>query len=162
MSFKSLQQFVDVLEKEGELVRIKEFVNPILEITEIVDRVSKNNGPALLFENTGTEFPLLINAFGSKKRICLALGVNDLDDVSKEIEALFKSLMKPKDNILEKLMMLPKLNQLASYMPKVKSGRGECQQVIMDKPDVTKFPVMTCWPEDGGPFLTLPVINTKD
>ncbi|MCY7410128.1 MAG: menaquinone biosynthesis decarboxylase [Chitinophagales bacterium] len=162
MAYKSLQHFVGVLEKEGELIRIKEFVNPQLEITEIVDRISKNNGPALFFENTGTEFPLLINAFGSRKRICLALGVNDLDDVSKEIEALFKSLMKPKDNILEKLMMLPKLNQLASWMPKVKSGRGECQQVIMENPDITKLPVMKCWPEDGGDFLTLPVINTKD
>jgi 4-hydroxy-3-polyprenylbenzoate decarboxylase len=88
--------------------------------------------------------------------------VNDLDDVSREIESLFKSLMKPKDNILDKLMMLPKLNQLASWMPKTKSGRGECQEVVMDKPDITKLPVMKCWPEDGGDFLTLPVINTKD
>ena len=162
MAYKSLQQFIDILEKEGELIRIREFVDPHLEITEVVDRISKNDGPALLFENTGTKFPLLINAFGSRKRICLALGVDDLDDVAKEIESLFKSLMKPKDNILEKLMMLPKLNQLASWMPKVKSGRGECQQVVMEKPDITQFPVMTCWPEDGGPFLTLPVIHTKD
>src|SRR6185295_9200483 len=162
MAFKSLQHFIDVLEKENELVRIKEFVNPHLEITEVVDRISKHNGPALLFENTGTEFPLLINAFGSKKRICLALGVNDLDDVAKEIEALFKSLMKPKDNILEKLMMLPKLNQFASWMPKVKSGRGECQEVVMAEPDITRLPVITCWPKDGGPFVTLPVIHTKD
>jgi len=162
VAFKSLKQFIDVLERENELIRIKEFVNPHLEITEVVDRISKNNGPALLFENTGTEFPLLINAFGSKKRICLALGVSDLDDVAKEIESLFKSLMKPKDNILDKLSMLPKLNQLASWMPKSKSGRGECQEVVMDKPDITKLPVMKCWPEDGGAFLTLPVINTKD
>lgn len=162
MAYRSLKHFIDVLEKEGELIRIKDYVNPHLEITEIVDRISKNNGPALFFENTGTQFPLLINAFGSKKRICLALGVHDLDDVSKEIEALFKSLMKPKDNILDKLMMLPTLNQLASWMPKVKSGKGECQEVIMEKPDITRLPVMTCWPEDGGPFLTLPVINTKD
>lgn len=162
MSYRSLEHFITVLEKEGELVRIKERVSPHLEITEIVDRVSKHHGPALLFENTGTAFPLVINAFGSKKRICLALGVNDLDDVSRNIESLFKALMKPKDNLLEKLMLLPKLNQLASWMPKVKSGRGECQEVIMDQPDITKFPVMTCWPEDGGPFITLPVINTKD
>ncbi|MGB3076604.1 MAG: menaquinone biosynthesis decarboxylase, partial [Chitinophagales bacterium] len=113
-------------------------------------------------ENTGTEFPLLINAFGSRKRICMALGVTDLDNIANEIDQLFKSLMKPKDNILEKLMMLPKLSQLASWMPKVKSGRGECQEVVMQIPDITKLPVMTCWPEDGGPFLTLPVINTKD
>ncbi|HUM46707.1 MAG TPA: menaquinone biosynthesis decarboxylase, partial [Chitinophagales bacterium] len=162
MAYKSLKHFVDELEKEGELVRVKEFVSPRLEITEVVDRVSKNNGPAILFENTGTDFPLLINAFGSRKRICMALGVKELDDVANEIDQLFKSLMKPKDNILEKLKMLPKLSQLASWMPKVKSGRGECQEVVMQHPDITKLPVMTCWPEDGGPFLTLPVINTKD
>jgi 4-hydroxy-3-polyprenylbenzoate decarboxylase len=162
MAYRSLDQFISVLEKEGELVRIREFVDPRLEITEVVDRVAKNHGPALLFENTGTDFPLLINAFGSRKRICLALGVSDLDDVAGEIEMLFKTLMKPKDNILDKLMLLPKLNQLASWMPKVKSGRGECQQVIMTDPDITRFPVMTCWPEDGGPFITLPVIHTKD
>lgn len=162
MSYRSLDHFISVLEKEGELVRIKPFADPHLEITEIVDRISKNNGPALLFENTGTPFPLLINAFGSRKRICLALGVEDLDDVAKEIEALFKTLMKPKDNILDKLMLLPKLNQLASWMPKVNSGKGECQEVVMETPDITLLPVMTCWPEDGGPFLTLPVIHTKD
>ncbi|MEP7128091.1 MAG: menaquinone biosynthesis decarboxylase [Chitinophagales bacterium] len=162
MAYRSLQHFVDELEKAGELIRIKEFVDPHLEITEVIDRLSKNNGPAVLFENTGTEFPLLINAFGSRKRICMALGVTDLDNIAGEIDQLFKSLMKPKDNILEKLMMLPKLSQLASWMPKVKAGRGECQEVVMQNPDITKLPVMTCWPEDGGPFLTLPVINTKD
>lgn len=162
MHFRSLQHFVDQLEKSGELVRIKVYVDPKLEISEIVDRVSKHNGPALLFENTGTEFPLLINAFGSRKRICMALGVDDLDDIAIEIEQLFKTLMKPKDNILEKLKLLPKLSQLASWMPKTVNGKGACQEVVMENPDITKLPVMTCWPEDGGPFLTLPVINTKD
>ncbi len=162
MSYRSLKQFVDELEACGELIRVKEFVDPNLEMTEIVDRFSKNAGPAILFENTGTPFPLLINAFGSRRRICLALGVKDLDDIAFEIELLFKTLMKPKDNILEKLRLLPKLSQLASWMPKVRKGRGECQEVVMQHPDITKLPVMTCWPEDGGPFLTLPVINTKD
>ena len=162
MSYRSLKQFVDELEACGELMRVKEFVDTNLEMTEIVDRFSKNAGPAILFENTGTSFPLLINAFGSRRRICLALGVKDLDDIAFEIELLFKTLMKPKDNILEKLRLLPKLSQLASWMPKVRKGRGECQEVVMQHPDITKLPVMTCWPEDGGPFLTLPVINTKD
>lgn len=162
MSYRSLKQFADELEACGELIRVKEFVDPNLEMTEIIDRFSKNAGPAILFENTGTSFPLLINAFGSRRRICLALGVKDLDDIAMEIELLFKTLMKPKDNILEKLRLLPKLSQLASWMPKVRKGRGECQEVVMQHPDVTKLPVMTCWPEDGGPFLTLPVINTKD
>ena len=162
MAYRSLKHFADTLEKAGELVRVKTFVNPRLEMTEVIDRLSKNNGPAVLFEDTGKEFPLLINAFGSRKRICMALGVNDLDQVSAEIEHLFKTLMKPKDNIIEKLMMLPKLSQMASWMPKVRSGKGECQEVVMTKPDITRLPVMTCWPADGGPFLTLPVINTKD
>ncbi len=162
MPYRSLKEFVEALEACDELIRIREFVDPRLEMTEIVDRLSKNAGPAVLFENTGTPFPVLINAFGSRRRICLALGVKDLDDIALEIEQLFKTLMKPKDNILEKLRLLPKLSQLASWMPKVKNGRGECQAVVMENPDITKLPVMTCWPEDGGPFLTLPVINTKD
>lgn len=160
--YTSLRHFISALEKEGELIRIKEFVNPHLEITEITDRVSKHGGKALLFESTGTEFPLLINAYGSEKRICLALGVNKLDDIAADIEGLFKMLTKPKENLLDKLKMLPQLGALASWMPKVVSGRGACQQIIMREPDITKLPVMTCWPHDGGPFITLPVINTKD
>jgi 4-hydroxy-3-polyprenylbenzoate decarboxylase len=163
MAYKNLQSFIDILEQNNELVRIKEFVDPHLEITEVVDRVSKSHhNKALLFENTGTEFPLLINSMGSEKRMCLALGVAHLDDIMKEIEALFKMLTKPKENILDKLAMLPKLSQFASWMPKVKSGRGECQQVIDLNPDLNRLPVMFCWPFDGGKFITLPVIHTKD
>ncbi len=163
MAYKNLQSFIEVLEKNNELVRIKEFVNPHLEITEVVDRVSKSgNNKALLFENTGTGFPLLINSMGSEKRMCLALGVNHLDDIMKEIESLFKMLTKPKENILDKLSMLPKLSQFAGWMPKVKSGKGECQEVINMNPDLNELPVMFCWPFDGGKFITLPVIHTKD
>lgn len=163
MAWKNLQHFIDRLESSGELVRIKEFVNPELEITEIVDRVSKSvNNKALLFENTGTAFPLLINSLGSYKRICLALGVNELDDVSKEIENLFKKLAGPKEGILDKLKMLPMLGEISSWMPKISAGKGECQEVVMTDPDITKFPVMKCWPEDGGRFLTLPIIHTRD
>lgn len=162
MQFKNLQQFIDLLEKEGELLRIKEFVNPNLEITEIADRFIKNDGPALLFENTGTDFPLLINSMGSYKRMCMALGVNELDDIGNDIEALFKKMVAPKNSLMEKVMMLPELGKVASYMPKTLKGKGECQQVIMDDPDITELPVMTCWPADGGPFITLPVIHTLD
>jgi 4-hydroxy-3-polyprenylbenzoate decarboxylase len=116
----------------------------------------------LLFENTGFDFPVLMNAYGSKKRMCMALGVEHLDDVAKEIEALFKLLASPKEGILDKLKLLPKLGQFASWMPKVKNGRGECQEVVMAEPDITKLPVITCWPKDGGPFVTLPIIHTKD
>jgi 4-hydroxy-3-polyprenylbenzoate decarboxylase len=164
MAYKNLQQFIDVLEREGELVRIKEYVNPKLEISEITDRISKTNGggKALLFENTGYDFPVLMNAYGSERRMCLALGVDHLDDVSKEIESLFHLLASPKESIIDKLKLLPRLNQFASWMPRVKAGRGECQQVRMMQPDISKLPVITCWPKDGGPFVTLPIIHTKD
>lgn len=164
MAYKNQQYFIDALEKAGELVRIKNYVNPKLEIAEITDRVSKsgNGGKALLFENTGYDFPVLMNAYGSEKRMCMALGVNHLDDVAKEIESLFHLLSSPKEGILDKLKLLPKLGQFASWMPKVKNGRGECQEVIMKEPDITRLPVITCWPKDGGPFVTLPVIHTKD
>ncbi len=164
MAYKNQQEFIQALERAGELIRIKEYVNPVLEISEITDRISKsgNGGKALLFENTGYDFPVLMNAYGSERRMCMALGVQHLDDVAKEIEGLFKMLSAPKENIIDKLKLLPKLGQFANWMPKVKSGKGECQEVIMTTPDITKLPVITCWPKDGGPFVTLPIIHTKD
>jgi 4-hydroxy-3-polyprenylbenzoate decarboxylase len=179
MSYKNLKHFIDTLEKAGELIRVKEYVNPKFEITEITDRISKANGLALLFENTGTEFPLLINSMGSEKRMCLALGVKNLDDIGRQIEELLSHLMSHKDNMLDKLKLLPKLKEISEFMPKVKKGRGECQEVIMGirnyelgirnkfekgigEPDISKLPVLTCWYFDGGPFVTLPVVHTKD
>lgn len=164
MAWKNQQAFIDALENAGELIRIKEYVNPHLEIAEITDRISKsgNGGKALLFENTGYGFPVLMNAYGSEKRMCMALGVSHLDDVAREIEQLFHLLSSPKEGLLDQLKLLPKLGQFASWMPKVKKGRGECQEVVMSAPDMTKLPVITCWPKDGGPFVTLPVIHTKD
>lgn len=164
MAYRNQQHFIDVLEKAGELVRIKTFVDPKLEISEITDRISKTTGggKALLFENTGYPFPVLMNAYGSERRMCIALGVQHLNDITKEIEQLFQLLSAPKENIFDKLKMLPKLGQFASWMPKVRSGRGECQEIVMQEPDITKLPVITCWPKDGGPFVTLPVIHTKD
>ncbi|MEI6123445.1 MAG: menaquinone biosynthesis decarboxylase [Bacteroidota bacterium] len=162
MPYTSLTDFIATLEKHGELLRISAFVSPQLEIAEITDRFSKHNGPALLFENTGTEFPVLINAFGSEKRICLALGVENLDQVQKDIEDLFKKFASPKNSWLHKLKMLPMLSQLSGWMPKSLSRKGACQQVVMPQPDITKLPVLKCWPHDGGPFVTLPVVHTKD
>ena len=164
MVYKNLLEFIEALENEGELLRIKSYVNPKLEMAEITDRMSKQpgGGKALLFENTGFDYPVLMNAYGSEKRMCMALGVKHLDDVAKEIEELFKLLSAPKDGMMDKLKLLPKLAQFSSWMPRVKSGRGECQEIIMSEPDITKLPVITCWPKDGGPFLTLPVIHTKD
>jgi len=164
MSYKNQQDFIGALERAGELVRITSYVNPKLEMAEIIDRMSKQpgGGKALLFENTGYAFPVLMNGYGSERRMCMALNVNHLDDVAKQIEDLFKLLAGPKEGLLDKLRMLPKLNQFASWMPKIKNGKGECQEVVMSQPDITKLPVITCWPKDGGPFLTLPVIHTKD
>lgn len=164
MAYRNQLEFIQTLENAGELERIKTFVDPHLEIAEITDRISKsgNGGKALLFENTGTDFPVLMNAYGSEKRMCMALGVDQLNDVAKEIESLFKMLSSPKEGLLDKLKLLPQLGKFASWMPKVRSGRGECQDVIMAEPDITKLPVITCWPKDGGPFVTLPVIHTKD
>ncbi len=164
MAYKNQQHFIDTLERAGELFRVKTYVDPKLEMAEITDRISKQpgGGKALLFENTGFDFPVLMNAYGSEKRMCMALGVTRLDDIAKEIEDLFKLLASPKESILDKLKLLPKLSQFASWMPKIKRGRGECQEVIMQHPDITKLPVITCWPKDGGPFVTLPIIHTKD
>ena len=162
MSYKSLQDFVDALERAGELVRVKEFVDPKLEITEIADRYIKSDKPALLFENTGTGFPLLINSMGSYKRMCMALGVDHLDAIGDDIAGLFKKFTSPKQGLLDKVMMLPELGKVASWMPKELKGKGACQEVIINDPDLTKLPVMTCWPADGGPFITLPVIHTVD
>lgn len=164
MAYKSLSAFIEELDKAGELVRIKTFVDPVLEIAEITDRVSKtpDRNKALLFENTGTDFPVLINSMGSEKRMCMALGVEDLDEVARDIEDLFMKLTGPKNGLLEKLSMLPQLGKFASWMPKVVSGRGACQEVIMKDPDLSKLPILKCWPKDGGRFITLPAIHTKD
>lgn len=164
MAFKDQQHFIEALERAGELVRIRTYVDPVLEMAEITDRVSKTagGGKALLFENNGYPFPVLMNAYGSEKRMCLALGVDSLDQTAAEIEGLFKLFASPKESILDKLKLLPRLSQFASWMPKVINGRGSCQQVVMKEPDITKIPVITCWPKDGGPFVTLPIIHTKD
>ena len=162
MAYKSLQQFIEKLDSCGELVRIKEYVSPILEIAEITDRISKNKGKALLFENTGKEFPLLINAMGSYKRICLALGVNNLDDIGKGIEKLLKEFSSPKNNLFDKLKMLPKLSQMSSWMPKLSNISAICREVIIREPDLEMLPILQCWPFDGGKFITLPLVHTKD
>ncbi|MCK9612505.1 MAG: menaquinone biosynthesis decarboxylase [Bacteroidales bacterium] len=162
MPYKNLSEFIAVLEKQNELHRIKEFISPKLEISEISDRVVKSGGKALLFENTGTDFPLLINAFGSEKRMCLALGIENLDEIKGRIDALFKNALTSGKSLTEKLHKLSLLREISSWMPKTISGKGKCQEKIMPSPDITKLPVLTCWPHDGGPFITLPVVHTQD
>ncbi len=164
MAYKSLAHFIQVLEDNNELIRITEKVSTDLEITEITDRISKlpDGGKALLFEKTDYNFPVLINAFGSEKRICLSLGVDNLSQIGAEIEELLKTITSPKNSIFEKLKLLPELGKIASWMPKSKSGRGTCQQVINKTPDLDILPILKCWPADGGKFITLPSVVTHD
>ena len=161
MAYPNLKSFVQSLEQASELITIKECVSPHLQITEITDRFSKHDGKALLFENNGTQFPLLINSMGSEKRMCMALGIKNLDDVAKQMEVLIAGLMTPRDTFFSKLSLLPTLAEVATYMPGHKKGKGACQEIVMEKPDLTKLPILTCWPHDGGPFITLPVVHTR-
>lgn len=164
MAHKSLAQFLRLLDAEGQLLRIKEFVDPVLEIAEVTDRISKQpgGGKALLFENTGTDFPVVTNLFGSHKRMCMVLGVGRLDEVSMGIQTLFRALTQPRDGFLGKLQSLPALGRLATWLPVVVSGKGVCQQVVALNPDLSMLPILKCWPYDGGRFVTLPMVNTKD
>ncbi len=164
MAYKNLQHFINILEKSGELIRIKEFVDPVLEIAEITDRISKIpvGGKALLFENTGTDFPLLINSLGSERRICLALGVENLDEIGMKISTLMNQLTSTNNSFWTKLKILPTLKEISSLLPVRKNGRGICQEVVMKISDLGKLPILKCWPQDGGRFITLPLVNTID
>ncbi len=164
MAFSSLKEYVNLLEKENQLVRISTYVNPELEMTEIVDRVSKspNQNKAILFENTGTDFPLLINSMGNQRRIELALGVDSLDDIASDIQDIFSQITSPKQTLMDKLSVLPSLGRLASYMPRILRGKGKCQEVVMTEPSLDALPILKCWPLDGGRFVTLPAIHTMD
>lgn len=160
MAYNSLEEFVQVLQRNGELKRIAHPVNAALEIAEIADRVMKKGGPALLFENVvGKDIPVLINAFGSFKRTALALGVRDVEEIAREIERLAR--MKPPASLREKLFFLPELLRLAGAAPKL-AGDGECHEIIERNPDLNALPVLTCWPGDAGPFITLPLVISRD
>lgn len=168
MAYKDLHAFIADIEKKGMLQRIKAKVDTILEISEITDRMSKSphGGKALLFENpVGSEFPVATNLFGSFERMCLALEVNSLDDIALRIEGLLNQAT-PK-TLFEKIAMLPKLVEFSKYLPRYIKN-APCQEVIeKDKPDLSKFPVLKCWPGDGQPedegrFITLPMVFTRD
>ncbi len=118
MAYKGLIDFISALEKKEELVRIKAFCDPVLEITEITDRISKSGGKALLFENTGKEFPVLINTFGSDNRMAMAIGRKDLDDAGAEIESIFKMGTAGGGSFKSKISSLPALFKMASILPK--------------------------------------------
>ncbi len=160
MLYNSLADFVQVLAQQGELKRITYPVKAELEIAEIADRVMKSGGPALLFEDVvGKQIPVLINAFGSAKRMALALGAADIEEIAREVEKLVQT--KPPKSFKDKLKLLSQLMRLAGIPPKlIKSG--PCQEVIHREPDLNLLPVLTCWPGDAGPFITLPAVFSKD
>lgn len=162
MAYRDLREFITLLDKKGLLKRIKTQVDSDLEITEIADRVSKQYGPALLFENVkNSEFPVLINAFGSFERMNLALEVNSLDDIGKEIEEMVKLPDMAGASFFDKLKFLPKLAELGSFAPKMVK-KAPCQEIVEMEPDLNKLPILKCWPQDGGKFITLPMVFSKD
>jgi 4-hydroxy-3-polyprenylbenzoate decarboxylase len=159
--YPDLRAFIKRLEKEKQLQRIRTEVDPVLEISEITDRVSKNNGPALLFEKPrGSKYPLLINAFGSYQRMNLALGVGSLEEIVGRMEELLE--IQAPEGILGKLKMLPKLADLSRFLPKTVRS-GACQEVIKTENfSLLDFPILQCWPQDAGRFITLPLVFSKD
>ncbi len=159
---RDIREWIDVLRKVGELVEIRAEVDPVLEITEIADRVMKSpdGGKALLFTNVrGSHLPVLINQFGSWKRIHMALGVTNLSDLADRIQDLIE--LQPPQGIVEKVKALGKLKELASFSAKVVKD-APCQEVWLDTPDLDLLPILTCWPDDGGPFITLPLVFSHD
>ena len=183
MAYEDLRDWIMVLEKRGELRRVREEVSPELEITEITDRVSKigtmrgagmsgsqtkhryaAGGPALLFENV-QGFPghkVFINQFGSERRMALALGVERVDEIAERIRGIMN--LKAPEGLFDKLKMLPQLGALTSAFPKSVSAKdAPCKEVILrDNFDLSAFPILKCWPQDGGRFITLPCVHTRD
>jgi 4-hydroxy-3-polyprenylbenzoate decarboxylase len=160
MAYTGLNDFISDLENNNELLKITTHVDPVLEIAEITDRISKAQGKALLFENNGTKFPVLINAFGSRKRISMAIGRENLGDADEEIEKIFTSVSGNAAGFFAKIAKLPDLIKLSGIFPSRSSGRGKCQQVIHRDPDLGILPVLKCWPYDGNRFITLPMVHT--
>jgi 4-hydroxy-3-polyprenylbenzoate decarboxylase len=167
MAYADLREFLKKLADAGELVTISAPVSANLEIAEITDRVSKGSAhanKALLFTSVkGYDVPVLINAFGSMKRICLALEVDDLNDIAARI----RHLIKPKvpENFLDKLALLPTLVEIGKFPPKLSHMPAPCQEVVLTNPRepmLDALPIITCWPEDAGPFITLGTVITRD
>ncbi len=162
MAYKDLRDFIKQLEKKGQLKRIKIEVDSELEISEITDRVVKQGGPALFFENVkNSEFPVVTNLFGTMERMCMALEADSLDSIGSRITELLEP--KPPLKFIDKLKMLPKLMEMSKIFPKIVKS-APCKDVILkdDDIDLFKIPVLKTWPLDGGKFITLPLVFTKD
>ena len=155
-----LRSWIALLEREGELVRVSAEVDPNLEVTEITDRTVRAGGPALLFENPkGSSHPLLINQFGTERRMCMAFGVERLDDVAAKLEDVLE--MQPPEGLVDKVRGLKKLKSIADSLPQTKRS-GPAQEIVVtgDDVDLGALPVQTCWPGDAAPFITLPAVIT--
>jgi 4-hydroxy-3-polyprenylbenzoate decarboxylase len=174
LAYNDLREWIAALERAGELKRIKTEVDPVLEIAEITDRVSKGHfagegaratltpgGPALLFENPkGSDIPVLINQFGSERRMRMALGVDSLDEVANRIRQFMD--VKSPQGFLDKIKMLPMLAEMGKFFPKT-VATGPCKEVIRkDNFDLKHLPILQCWPQDAGRFITLPCVVTRD
>lgn len=163
MAYQDLRDFIKALEKAGELKRVKIEVSPELEITEITDRLCKRSGggPALLFERVmGHSMPVLINAFGSRRRMEIALGVDGYGEIADRVTELLD--FKSPQGLIEKVKMLPKLAELGKFFPKTVRS-GPCKEVIQkDKFSLFELPALKCWPDDGGRFITLPLVFSKN
>jgi 4-hydroxy-3-polyprenylbenzoate decarboxylase len=172
LAYNDLREWIATLERAGELKRIQTEVDPVLEVAEITDRVSKSlfagksaratrGGPALLFEKTkGSSIPVLINQFGSERRMRMALEVDSLDEVADRIRQFMD--VKSPQGFLDKVKMLPMLAEMGKFFPKTVSS-GPCKEVIRkDNFSLNHFPILQCWPKDAGKFITLPCVVTRD
>lgn len=166
MTIDTLRDFVREIERAGELVRVAHPVDIKLEIAEITDRVMKSpgGGPALLFEKPvlangkTSPVPVGINLFGSMRRMGISLGVERLDEIGGRISELLN--LKVPDGLLGKLSMLPKLAEVAKFPPRTRSGKPACQSIVLqgDEVDLASLPILTTWPDDGGPYITFPMV----
>ena len=183
MAYDDLREWIHALDKHKELKHIRHEVDPILEMAEIADRVAKSGapggaparnpgglqgyapgGPALLFENV-KGYPgakVLMNQFGSQRRMCMALGVDSLDEIANRIQELMN--LRSPEGFLDKIKMLPMLADLGKFFPKLVAAKdAPCKQVILrENFSVLDFPILQCWPQDGGRFITLPCVITRD
>ena len=162
MGYRNLREFITALEKAGELRKVTAEVSPELEITQVVDTVSKSGGPALLFENVaGSDMPVLINAFGSMKRMAMALGVADLSEKEREIDSLLT--LKLPQSLVEAAKTVWQITEFRKFQPRL-VRKAPCQEVVLtgDQCSFDLLPALKCWPKDGGRFLTLPLVFTKN
>jgi 4-hydroxy-3-polyprenylbenzoate decarboxylase len=160
VAFRDLRQYIEALEKKQALKRIAVETDPVLEITEIADRMVKSAGPALFFENVkGSPYPLAINLFGTQERTCFALGVGSFDEIANRITEAIPDA--PPSSLIDKMKFLWKLKEVGSFQPR-KVSSAPSQSIIEENPNLLTLPTLQCWPKDAGRFITLPLVFTKN